>query len=177
MNILFINKLKSKFIQDDFKILSINHKVTHIDPIFLISKKIFNIFKYIKIAKQNDIIYSWWLTSYFAVILGLLSKRKVVLIAGGFDCMKLPKIKYGAFMSWKTKLIVNFNVLFASHVIFVSKTLKNQFQKNCKIKQKLSVINLGIDNKEWYSIKNLKNHFILLYKFHFVRFKKSSRFY
>jgi hypothetical protein len=150
MNVLFVGQLKSKFIKDDFNILSMDNKVTNVKTIPLISKGIFNIFKYIKLAKENDVIYSWWLTSYSAVILGMLAKRKVVLVAGGFDCMKLPTIKYGIFTNCLKAIVVYFDVIFANHIIFVSKDLKKHFKKNCKIDIKNEVINLAISNKEWY---------------------------
>lgn len=157
MKILFIGNLKSKFIKDDYNILCMDNKVTNIKPIPLISKGILNILKYIKLAKENDIIYSWWLTSYSAVVLGLLANRKVVLVAGGFDCMKLPKIKYGAFNNKDDTSLVNFCSRFASYIIFVSKDLKRHFKNNCKVKVKSEIINLAVDNKEWYEYFKPKN--------------------
>jgi glycosyltransferase involved in cell wall biosynthesis len=136
--------------------LKIDNSVELLPSIGVFSTKIFGIFKYIKLARKCDVIYSWWLTSYFPVLLGLITNKKVVLIGGGFDCGKFPKINYGAFTNKTKTMIVNFSARFTSHIIFVSNNIKHEFMKNSKVRNNCSVVNLGFNSKEWYHLKDTK---------------------
>jgi glycosyltransferase involved in cell wall biosynthesis len=156
MKILFIGNTRSKFINDDYNLLKQDYNVILLPALHLFSKDIFNIFKYLNQARKCDLIYSWWLTSYFSVILGLLTNTKVILIAGGFDCMNLPDIKYGVFTNKSKTRIVNFSSRFTSYIIFVSNNLKGEFMKNSRVINNWSVVNLGFDSKEWYFLKDTK---------------------
>lgn len=143
--ILMINNLSSTFIRKDYNFIKNNYVIYHVEP------KLKNIFRMLKYVKKCDIIYSWWLNSRYAGWLGLISKKPVVYVAGGFDTVGNKEIKYGVFQNKIYKFLTKFNIKFAEKILVVSKNLKYNIIKNVDNidESKIEVIPTGYNMDFW----------------------------
>lgn len=146
--ILVIDNLSSAFVKKDFELLNNNFEVYFINnrnfrlrsPI----KYLINIIKAIPLSKKSDYIYSMWLNSTFSVILGLLTRKKVILCGGGYDCVGNKELNYGVFVNPLKSIIVKLNVRFAYKIIVVHEKLKESLLKHTSIDpNKIYVIHNG----------------------------------
>jgi glycosyltransferase involved in cell wall biosynthesis len=148
--ILIIDDLSISFVKKDVDLLKNNFDVTFIsnkdfrlrNPI----KYILSLIKAIPLARKTDYIYSKWLTSTYSIILGLLTRKKVILTGGGFDCVGNKELNYGVFTNSVKSFIVKFNLKYAYKIIVVHEKLKQSLLKNTSVKpNKIFVINNGFD--------------------------------
>lgn len=94
MKILFVNQRLATFVKKDLDILSENHTVHSI--YFNGLKDIFDVYRQ---AKWCDITYSWFCSphAFFTVLLSKVLGKKSVVVAGGYDVVNAPDIKYGVY--------------------------------------------------------------------------------
>ncbi len=103
--ILFIYPHFSTFIKKDYD--SLNKKASVLKYLFKPEKQLFKFaaqllginFFLIKHIRKTDIIYCWFSDyhSFFPMLFGQLFNVKTVIVAGGFDAVSIPELKYGIF--------------------------------------------------------------------------------
>lgn len=150
-----INRLDSTFIKKDYELLKSYYDVNLISPPRMSSKSyplwfIKNLFSAISKARKSDYIYSWWCTSFFASVVGLLSGTKVVLVAGGYDTVNDQELKYGAFSNKFLGMITRFNMRNAYCILCVSAIIEsNIYNIDPTFFYKCTTIPTGYDKSFW----------------------------
>lgn len=119
---------------------------------------LFNIYKY-----KNIIIQSAGYVSFLPVLFGKLFHKKVIIIAIGTDCAKLPEINYGAHIKPILSWFTNFSFRHCSLILPVHKSLEKstytyvdvKYTKqgirsfNPLIKTPIHELVNGYDTKKW----------------------------
>ena len=115
--------------------------------------------------RQCDIIFSWFgkLHAFFAVLIGKIYKKKVIVVAGGNDVANVPEINYGLFCHPLKKWCPLIVFKYADKILPVSKfnkqeTIENARANPCKIK----LVYHGFDKREYRRIENTKKEDIAL---------------
>lgn len=105
-SILFVFSHWQSFVREDFDILSDAFLVKKLQ--FQLKKGFFSFF-YHQIqgfmqlmfhVYKHDVIYIWFCDyhAFWSVLMAKIFKKKSVIVVGGFDAVKIPKIGYGLFM-------------------------------------------------------------------------------
>lgn len=132
---------------------------------------LFLIYKY-----ESLVIQSAGYVSFLPVIFGKLFGKKVIIIAIGTDCAKLPEINYGAHIKPILSWFTNFSFKYCSLILPVHKSLENsnymyldvEFQKQGilnfipNIKTPITEMVNGYDTKKWQllDLKREDNSFL-----------------
>lgn len=139
-NILYITNTKTTWTDNDYKILAKHFNVTyHFIDSFIDILKSLNPFFILK----HDVVLVWFASLSFSPLLFIswLLKRKIVIIAGGYDVVKVPDIKYGAFLdSWPKRIIRKLMFMAADKVISISFSNQNEAIENAKVPSSKSVM-------------------------------------
>jgi glycosyltransferase involved in cell wall biosynthesis len=140
MKILFVYNTKASWALNDFNLLSKHFNVT---DCFISSLK--STLKEIIPHSINkyDIVIFWFASLSFLPILFVswILKRKLIIIAGGYDVVKLPSIHYGAFSeSWARKLLRKFMFIVSDKIVSVSYSNQKEAFNNVKIPISKSVM-------------------------------------
>ena len=99
MKILFVSQNMISFVEKDADILKKEHNVREV-----IFRGLFAPWKIGKEILWCDVVFCWFgkLQAFFAVILGKIFGKKVVVVSGGDDVACVPDYHYGMFSSiWK----------------------------------------------------------------------------
>jgi glycosyltransferase involved in cell wall biosynthesis len=101
-----------------------------------LSKDFFNLYKK---AKEADILFSWFGTSFTTTVLSKITGTPSIIVAGGGEIETDPILKSSKHLGgyytfpWYLKLLVKFTVNFADKVLIVSNyTKKNDYYKIVK---------------------------------------------
>ncbi len=132
---------------------------------------LFSIYKY-----KSLVIQSAGYVSFLPVIFGKLFRKKVIIIAIGTDCAKLPEINYGAHIKPILSWFTNFSFKYCSLILPVHKSLEKsdytyldvkfpkQGIRNFTPNIKTPIIEMvnGYDIKKWelLDLKREKNSFL-----------------
>ena len=126
--ILFCRNTKASWALNDLKILSVRHKVTD----FFLHNRNFNFFNEIKFVFKSEIVFLWFGSMRFfpLFLFALLLKRKIIIVAGGFDVVNLPEINYGGLRGGLTTRLRKLMFNKATRIISVSKSNQMELQVN-----------------------------------------------
>lgn len=140
INILFIYSHKSSFVERDLDLLLKNFNVKEVEfPINRNLKTIFLApFKLVQLmtnALWADLTFSWLadIHAFFAVLFSKISKRKSIVVVGGYEVAKVPDLKYGALLNPTIAKIVEYTFKNADKVLTVDEGLKKEAIKNLKV--------------------------------------------
>jgi glycosyltransferase involved in cell wall biosynthesis len=163
MNVLIIAPSKSSFIESDYNILKDQNKTE-----LIISWSLLEIFRTIKVIHNYDLCIFWFASLRFvpSYIIAKIFRKKVFIIAGGYDVSSLPKLNYGGMRkgtisSYIRKILLSF----ADKVITVSDSNSNEVINNSQIPiTKLKRIYLGFEKPkiELIDWKERKNQVVLI---------------
>lgn len=184
MNILYITNTKTSWTKNDYDILSKHFKVTN-----LFVNSYIDILKSINpfFILKHDVVLVWFASLSFSPLLFIswLLKRKIVIIAGGYDVVKVPEIKYGGFLdSWPKRIIRKLMFMAAEKVVSISFSNQKEAIENANVpssksvmiyhgfkdpniplkifqERKKQVVTIGIINNETYYRKGYKYFFEL----------------
>lgn len=98
-----------------------------------------------------DIVYSWfagWHT-YFAHKICKKHRKKLIVVAGGYDVAKLPEINHGAWCNIKERFPAKYVLRNADLILSVSKSNQNELIEKVKPKANALVYN-GVDTKYFF---------------------------
>lgn len=153
--ILFVGNLNvgSTFIDNDYKELKKHYEVKIYNPSLSTAEVI-------KLVRWCDVIFSWFANwrAIRPVLLNKLLRRKVIVVAGGFDCVYAPEINYGAWIKPVDKRVSQFLFNNADVVLPVSEYLKAELLEKMTPKKTQLVYN-GVNTSDFYpqgdKVKNL----------------------
>jgi glycosyltransferase involved in cell wall biosynthesis len=152
MEILFFAIGNSSFIKKDLDILRSEYNVKEV------SHKQHNLFRLIKDIKESRLLFIWFgsLNFFLACIIAKLLRKRLIIVAGGYDVANVPEINYGSFSSFPRKQLVLLMFKMANKIISVSQSNYNELIKEYPagvdkvemIYHGFNIIEPGIINKE-----------------------------
>jgi len=153
VRILFCNQPSSSFIKRDFEILKkhFDVRIPEFGVTFGVRTFLRQVFHYVRRFSKNkctqdfkfppldlvrcilwvDLTFSWFAygSAYSAVILSKLFRKKSVVVAGGYDVVGVPEIRYGTMLIPKDARKVKFVLENANMILPVSNFLENEVRK------------------------------------------------
>jgi len=163
----FVNdkkRIKQQFIKRDLELISKIVDVISYNDIPILSDYVKNLLVLpllIKRARMSDFIYGWRLYNYLAILVGIFTKKPVILVAAGSDTANLPKIKYGELYYPIKKLMIKFNLKFTYHIRFVDAHLKDQLEQNIKKRfNNYSILPTFFDSEFWIPGENERKYIL-----------------
>lgn len=178
-NVMYVYNTKTSWTKNDYEILEEHFEVSN-----CFVGRWFDFVKYINpfFIQKHDIIILWFASlSFFPItVFAWLFRKKIVIIAGGFDVVKLPVICYGAYIDpWYRSIFRRFIFWSADQVISVSNSNQKEVFNNVKVpaakstmiyhgfkdkknnlisfnQRKNQLVTIGAINNETYLRKGLK---------------------
>ena len=146
--ILFIHQSWKGFEKRDFEILKKNFITKEI----LIYKNfLYKSFYAIKILKKIDIVFCWFAyrSALLTLLFAKLFRKKIIIIAGGWECADAPYINYGNMRKGIkflfNRLITKYIFIIADKIVVVSEYNKSELIKNVGITEdKIVLIYNGV---------------------------------
>lgn len=140
MRILYVCNTKASWAQNDYKLLNRHFNTTnlYIDP-HKHSCKSINPFPIL----QYDVIILWFASLSFLplIFFSWIFRKKIIIIAGGYDVVNLPEIQYGAFLDrWHKNLLRRFMFYASNKVISVSYSNQKEALENAKVPKSKSIM-------------------------------------
>jgi glycosyltransferase involved in cell wall biosynthesis len=145
MKILFVyHKKMVSFIQKDLEALKKKHEVK-----VLRFSSILDVYAIWKGSLWCDLVFCWFgsLHAFFPVLFSKLLGKKSAVIAGGYDVVYLPEIKYGLFCFWWKKWCPSVLFRYADLILTVSQSTTKETLENAKADpKKIRLVYLGFDS-------------------------------
>jgi len=141
LGILFILKGPlSSFIKNDLELLN-KHFMVYLLRINLNPFKF--LCSFIKSIRNTDIVFVWFagFQAFISVFISKIFRKKLVVVAGGYDVAYVPEINYGAFTSRWRGLMAIFVFRNADLVLTVSKYTMKEFLSRISPKKAYTVYN------------------------------------
>lgn len=125
-NILFLRPLwacNATFVVQDYDILSKNYHLTTMS--YQEGDKLFPL-RLIKHLSRHDLCFVWFggIHAFWALLAARMLRKKVVIVAGGYDAVYMPEIRYGLKYENKGWRRASFAFRHADRVLAVSEWLK-----------------------------------------------------
>ncbi len=152
MTITFVGPAVSRFVQNDIAILERKHTVKKIDA--KIGFGIHAVFDLLKVQFQilrsivgSEILFFWFADYYslFPTLIARLLRKRVYIVAGGFDVTYTPEVKSGARVRPIRWFLVRNTHRFATHVFPVSNYAQHLLDTNSKHHAPSTVIYNAVD--------------------------------
>lgn len=135
--LLVLSNIKTKqdsWIQKDIDVLSRHYQVKVVE--YPGNRKIYRLLKDYVWA---DLYFSWFGYKHSAIsaLIARFLGRKSIVIAGGYDAVKMPEITYGLMADPKKKQWAERAFRYSHRVLAVSESIKEDVIENC---QKLQIL-------------------------------------
>lgn len=157
--ILFVHRrILPSFVRNDLEILRKHFDVYPVCISVNIFRVLFEIFR--SIVRVN-VIFVWFagFQAFISVFLAKFFRKKLVVVAGGYDAAYVPEINYGVFTCWWRAIMAIFVYKNADLVLPVSKNTKRELFGRVKPK-KVHVVYNGIDTEKFIP-SNDKEKYVL----------------
>jgi glycosyltransferase involved in cell wall biosynthesis len=159
MKILFLAVNKSSFINRDYEILLSEHEVKFMVASSLsFMKTIHNLF-------ESDLLFCWFASLNFLIpiLIAKILKKKIIIVAGGYDVAKVKSLNYGSMSSFWRGEFVKIILTMADKVLSVSKSNNQEIIDNCKISpNKIILIYHGFEIGEFPKSARRENNIITI---------------
>jgi len=152
MKILYVGNMQSPFIQRDYEILQKHFNVDMFDIKYTSATSYINrLIQIGRYVKRYDLIFSWFANWHSAVATFYAKKyrKKSIVVAGGYDVVCLPEIKYGSFSKIYTKIPAKYALKNADLVLSVSRSNQKELLEKVEPKKNMLVYN-GVDIDRFY---------------------------
>ncbi len=148
LRIMFIGNLSTSWIGRDFTLLS----DFCVEPLQIKSRSFHTLFKLLRQFLSSDIIYVWFIkmSTFIVVFLSLFFNKKVIIVTGGYDVAKEPKIKYGQMLNPVRARIVKFVLEHATKILSVSHYQKEEEISSITKKANVTVVPLPCDTEKFH---------------------------
>jgi len=156
MTITFVGPAQSSFVQNDIAILQRKHKLKIVDA--NVKRGFSTATSLLKLEFQilisifgSDVLFFWFADYYTLVptIIARLLRKKVYVVAGGFDVTYTPEVKSGARVRPLRWFLVRNTHRFATHVFPVSNYAQHLLDTNSKHHAPSTVIYNAVDIKRF----------------------------
>ncbi len=152
MTITFVGPLVSRFVQNDIAILQRQHTIKIVDAkigfgINAVLDLLKVQFKILRSIIGSEILFFWFADYYslFPTIIARLLRKRVYIVAGGFDVTYTPEVKSGARVRPIRWFLVRNTHRFATHVFPVSNYAQHLLDTNSKHHAPSTVIYNAVD--------------------------------
>lgn len=153
--ILFVAPRGAQFCLNDYNIISERFIVKKIDYSWSNLKSVATLpLKIIKGAIWADISVCWFgsFHSLLTIIIFKMLNKKNIVIAGGYDAVRMPEFNYGLMRNRLSSIIPTLSFTYADSLLAVSQNTINDINKNTNIKNnKIILLYNGIDTNKYYS--------------------------
>jgi glycosyltransferase involved in cell wall biosynthesis len=132
VKIYFLHTGLISFVKKDLEILQSVHDVkTECNY----NKALRNLRKNLRGIIWADIVFCWFGSLHFlpSVFMAKLLGRKIIIVAGGYDVVKLSEIDYGNMRGGLKTLLVKFIFKLADRIISISESNKRETVENAKV--------------------------------------------
>ena len=133
MRVLLLGPERSTFVRTDVAGISYAHPVTVVNTVFGSGAKgalrmLLTTLRVIGLLATHDVLYCWFADYHtlLPTIVARLLRRRVIVVAGGYDVGYLPEINYGARMRPLRWFCTRMTFRYASAVLAVSKYAQRQ---------------------------------------------------
>ena len=153
--ILFVHRrILPSFVRNDLEILRKHFDVYPVCISVNIFRVLFEIFR--SIVRVN-VIFVWFagFQAFISVFLAKFFRKKLVVVAGGYDAAYVPEINYGVFTCWWRAIMAIFVYKNADLVLAVSKCTKNELLRRV-IPKRIRVVYNGVDVKTFVPLSEKK---------------------
>ncbi len=113
------------FIETDYKAL---RKHFHVQTLQVTKNVLRDAVGFVSTTPKSDVIFVWFagFQALLSVLFGKLFRKKIIVVAGGYDAAYVPEINYGAFMTWYRGAVAYFVFRNSDAVIAVSYSTRNE---------------------------------------------------
>ena len=143
MKIIFVCRSLKPFIKTDIDILSQKHHVSLVE----FRRSFFHRLSLLIKIPASDMVFCWFAGRHtlWAFFLGKIFRKKCIVVAGGYDVVRMPEISYGSLLRWPTRLLVFAIFRLADKVFTFSKSSMQDIFENIGIEsEKVALIPLGV---------------------------------
>jgi glycosyltransferase involved in cell wall biosynthesis len=139
MKIYFLHNGLISFVKKDLEILQAEHEVR---AELNFGRSLRNLGKNLHGVLWCDQVFCWFASIHFlpSVLLARIFRKKVVIVAGGFDVVSLPEIDYGNMRGGLKTTLVRLLLRHADRVISISKSNQREALENGKVDPDRSVM-------------------------------------
>lgn len=171
--VLFVYSVLSSFVQRDLEILERHFSVRRIrahgsSATFLVPRRGRNPLAFLRLFKGvlwADIVYCWFaeLNTFFSVLFSIFSRKKSLVVVGGYDAAYLPEIGYGIFTDHWSAMLTKILYKYVNKILVVDLALKRDILKNTglEIENKIKVVPTGYDYKKWKPCEENRENLVL----------------
>jgi glycosyltransferase involved in cell wall biosynthesis len=141
--VLFVYRRMVPFVKSDFEALKRHFPVFTLHVTRNIAKDSID---FALSTAKSDVIFVWFagFQALLSVLFGKLFRKRVVVVAGGYDAAYVPEIGYGAFTCWYRAAVAYFVLKHADTIAAVSENTKKEIIKRLTPKSIVVIYN-GID--------------------------------
>jgi len=149
LRLLALFRRESTFVERDIRLLSKHFLLTPLQWNYVTGP-----FRLAKVLSHHDLVYSWFAGphSAAAALLAHLSGAKTLVMLGGFDCVRIPEINYGAFLNPVRASTVRTAVRLSDRVAAVDPSLVDDLRQNFPTTVEIRVMPTGYDSREFYPV-------------------------
>jgi len=132
VKIYFLYTVMMSFVKKDLEILQSAYEVRTESNY---RKGIRNLWKNLKGIIWADLVFCWFGSLHFfpSIVMAKLLGRKIIIVAGGYDVVKLPEIDYGNMRGGLITTLVKFIYKLADCIISISESNRYEAIENAKI--------------------------------------------
>jgi len=148
LKVLFIGHVSTSWVGRDFELLS----DFHVETLQIKDRSFHTLFKLLWQFISADIIYVWFIkiSTFIVVFLSLFLGKKTIIVTGGYDVAKEPKINYGQMLNPLRARMVKFVLEHATKILSVSRYQKEKEILRITKKANVSVVPLPCDTKKFH---------------------------
>jgi glycosyltransferase involved in cell wall biosynthesis len=131
--VLFLTTEDGTFVTKDKEILKQQYEVTHLN--IDLRTEPHRIVELIHEIRAHDLVFGWFITptNSIATILASVMNTPTILIAGGYDVARVPKIGYGLTLDKKYYYLTKISLCLADRVLAVSNSNKKEVLRLCSV--------------------------------------------
>jgi glycosyltransferase involved in cell wall biosynthesis len=132
VRIYFLYTGMLSFVRKDLEILKAAHEVK---AECNYKRGIRNLWKNLRGIIWSDLVFCWFGSLHFfpSVFMAKLLGRKIIIVAGGYDVVKLPEIDYGSMRGGLKTALVKFMYKLADRIISISESNRCEAIENAKV--------------------------------------------
>ncbi len=148
LKILFVGHLSTSWIGRDFELLS----DFYVESLQIKSRSFHTLFMLLRQFISADIVYVWFIkiSTFIVVFLSLFLNKKTIVVTGGYDVAKEPKINYGQMLNPLRARMVKFVLEHATKVLSVSRYQKEKEIARITKKANVRVVPLPCDTERFH---------------------------
>jgi glycosyltransferase involved in cell wall biosynthesis len=131
VKITFVCKSLKPFTRVDLGILSQKYTVSVVD----FQRRFIHRTRLIVNIITSDVVYCWFAGRHalWAVLMAKLFRKKIIVVTGGYDVVRMSEINYGSMCRWPTRKMVQFIAQMADRIFSVSRSNMRDLLKNTRV--------------------------------------------